>query len=455
MQAIESVISLIITLGILVTIHEYGHYWVAKRCGVKVLRFSVGFGRALYTWRNREGTEFCIAAIPLGGYVKMLDEREAPVDEGDKPLAFNNKPVGQRIAIASAGPIANFIFAVFAYWLMFMMGYNVVKPIIGEVEKDSIAYEAGVSAGQEVKSLGGRPVDGWRDLGIALVNYVGDSTTVDLHAREENGAAHQYYLKLDNWLLNEEPGNLIESIGIVPLRPHIPATLETIVAQSPAQSAGLLSGDTVVEADGEKIGGWFDLVRVIERSPAKEIGLDIERPDPNGGFTRMTVLVIPNSIQTEKGDTVGRLGVGPAPFKYPEDMIRTVQHGPVDAMVKAADQTWADVTMTLNAIRKMVVGLLSLANLSGPITIAQVASQSISSGAESFLSFLALLSVSLGVLNLLPIPVLDGGHILYYVLEGIRGKPIPESWQVIGLKIGLTLVFSLMAIAFYNDIMRL
>ncbi|TNC82897.1 MAG: RIP metalloprotease RseP [Oleiphilus sp.] len=455
MEALESVISLIITLGILVTIHEYGHYWVAKRCGVKVLRFSVGFGRPIYRWNNAEGTEFCIAMIPLGGYVKMLDEREAPVDAEERSQAFNNKTVSQRIAIASAGPLANFMFAVFAYWIMAMIGFSVIKPVIGEVSASSVAEEAGLSSGQELVSVAGQHVDGWRDVTLALVNFIGESGRIEVQTRvAEDPQPRPFYLSVDRWLAEGEQQDLLASLGIRPERPLIPAEFGVIVQDSPAYQAGLKVGDRVLSAENIQVEDWYDLVEVIEASPNKQITIRIEREE-GGDRVQLDKLVRPEGQADENGVVKGKLGIGVAPFAYPEEMIRTVQLGPIGALVYAADQTWLNTVMTLNAIQKMLVGLLSLDNLSGPITIAQVASKSISSGIESFLSFLALLSVSLGVLNLLPIPVLDGGHILYYLLEGVRGKPIPESWQLAGLKIGISFVVALMAIAFYNDIMRL
>jgi len=457
MEAIESVLSLIVTLGILVTIHEFGHYWVAKRCGVKVLKFSVGFGKSLYSWKNSAGTEFCIAAIPLGGYVKMLDEREATVAESERSLAFNNKSVSQRIAIASAGPIANFLFAIVAYWAMFSLGYSVVKPVIGSVAQGSIAEQAGLESGLEITAVADRTTAGWRDVNISLVNFVGESTDVSLRAQSSGqpSTEKEYTLRLDEWLRDSNQKNLIESLGLAVYRPTVPAVLAVIVEDSPAQLAGFTPGDKVLSVNGESITDWFDLVSHIESAADKNIEVLVQRDAPSGSSITVTLRPTPAAYETEDGLIKGRLGVGPAPFSYPEDMIRVVKFGPYDALLNAADQTWADTTMTLGAIKKMLVGLMSLDNLSGPITIAQVASQSISSGVESFLSFLALLSVSLGVLNLLPIPVLDGGHILYCLMEAVRGKPVPESWQVIGLKIGVSFVIVLMAIAFYNDIMRL
>ncbi|MDX1452038.1 MAG: RIP metalloprotease RseP [Oleiphilaceae bacterium] len=456
MEFIQSALSLIVTLGILVTIHEYGHFWVARRCGVKVLRFSVGFGKPLFSWYDKQGTEFAVAAIPLGGYVKMLDEREGSVPPEQLHMAFNNRPVGQRIAIAAAGPVANFLFAIVAYWLMFMIGFNVLVPKIGEVIADSPADQAGLVPGYEIVTVEGRDTPGWRAVSMELINRIGDSGNIRIEARpNDDRPAELFLLPVQSWLQNSEEKNLIGELGIKRYLPPVPAEMGQVLPDSPAEQGGLKPGDRVVMVGDQAINTWFDFVDVVKAAPEQRLNVTIERPNDNGGTDLIRLQLTPALHQGADGETYGRLGVGAAPFDYPPEMIRQVRHGPGQALLSAIDQTGADTMMTLNAIKKMLVGLLSLDNLSGPITIAQVASASISSGAEDFLSFLALLSISLGVLNLLPIPVLDGGHILYYSLEALRGKPLPEKWQVLGLKIGLCLILTLMTVAIYNDVMRL
>ncbi len=451
MDVIQPILSLILTLGILVTIHEYGHYWVAKKCGVKVLKFSVGFGRAFYSWRNKEGTEFAIASIPLGGYVKMLDEREGPVAPEERHLAFNSKTVSQRIAIASAGPLANFIFAVVAYWLMFMSGFNVLVPTIGAIEEDSAAQRAGLMAGYEIHSVDGQKTLGWHSVSMSLINRIGDTGEIEIMASQAPGLEpRRFVLNVQDWMLNKDPKDLLSELGLVPFKPEVPAVLGQVIQDSPAEQGGLLAGDKIIRANGERIDHWFDLVDQIKVSPGTPVRLDVLRDERVLQFE-----LTPDTFTAEDGSRQGRLGIAVAPFKYPDEMIREVSYGPLASVTEACIRMWADTKMTLIAIKKMIMGLISLDNLSGPITIAQVAGQSISSGSEAFLSFLALLSVSLGVLNLLPIPVLDGGHILFYTLEGLRGKPLSEKWQLIGLKIGITFVLGLMTLAFYNDIMRL
>lgn len=451
MEVIQSVLSLILTLGILVTIHEYGHYWVARKCGVKVLRFSVGFGKPLYTRLNKHGTEFVIASIPLGGYVKMLDEREAPVAEAERPYAFNHKPVSQRIAIAAAGPLANFMFAVFAYWLMFLSGFNVLVPTIGAVAEDSIADRAGLRPGYEILNVDDQKTLSWHAVSMSLINRIGDTGQIEIMASPAPGLNKQLFvLEVQDWMRNKEPSELLRELGIEPVKPDVPAVLGQVLPDGPGYKGGLQVGDKIIRANGQRIDQWFDLVDIIKTSAGEPVRLDILRND-----LLLQLELTPEAVVTDEGETQGRLGIAVAPFEYPDEMIREVAYGPLVSLSEAVSRMWADTQMTLIAIKKMIMGLISLENLSGPITIAQVASQSISSGSEAFLGFLALLSVSLGVLNLLPIPVLDGGHILFYSYEAIRGKPLSEKWQLIGLKIGISFVLVLMSLAFYNDLMRL
>lgn len=449
MEVLQSVLSLIITLGILVTIHEFGHFWVARRCGVKVLRFSVGFGKPLFSWKDKLGTEYAVAAIPLGGYVKMLDEREGPVPDALKEQSFTSKPVSQRIAIASAGPIANFVFAIFAYWMMFGIGYTTVLPKIGEVIPESPAAMSQLEVGSVLESVDGQKVYGWRDVVMSLVPHIGDSGVIELKA-QFGGESKDYALKLDNWMRGQDEADLIRGIGLVPYRPPISPEISVVTRGGPAHMAGVLEGDLVRFVDGAEIADWYDFVEIVQKSAGERLSVLVER---NADLIELSV--VPEVVEGGGRALVGKIGVGVAPFEYPRELISVVSYGPIDSLGHAFSQTWSDVAMTFGAVKKMVVGLISLDNLSGPITIARVANQSISTGAEEFLRFLALLSVSLGVLNLLPIPVLDGGHILFYLIEAVRGKPLSEQSQVIGFKIGLSLVVMLMAVAFYNDIMRL
>lgn len=449
MQFIESALALIVTLGILVTIHEYGHFWVARRCGVKVLRFSVGFGKPMFSRYDRHGTEFAVAAIPLGGYVKMLDEREGPVPDDQLDQAFTRKSPGKRIAIAAAGPAANFLFAIFAYWLLSVVGVTTVAPVVGDVKPGSVAERMGLSPGMEIISVDGEPAANWRDIGASLLERAGEYGQVRMTVRED-GRTSEHSADLQGWRLDQDEPNPIDLFGIAPYRPDVPAVLGQVMEGGRAQAAGLKAGDHIEAVNGTPVEDWFALVRKIQASPEKTLTLTLTRD----GQERQ-VDVTPARHETEDGQVIGLVGAGVKPVDWPDDMMRNTRYGVLAAIPHAVGETWGDTRLTLIAIKKMVTGLLSLNNLSGPITIARVAEQSVSSGFEDFIQFLAYLSVSLGVLNLLPVPVLDGGHILFYSLEAIRRKPLSEQVQAAGVRIGMAMILTLMVFALYNDLMRL
>ncbi|WP_165854894.1 RIP metalloprotease RseP [Marinobacter sp. JSM 1782161] len=449
MQFIQTALALIVTLGILVTIHEYGHFWVARRCGVRVLRFSVGFGKPMFSWYDRHGTEFAVAAIPLGGYVKMLDEREGPVPDDQLHKAFTRKSPGKRIAIAAAGPAANFIFAVFAYWLLNVVGFTSLAPVVGEVKPDSVAQRMGLSSGMEIRSVDGESVSDWRDIGGLLLERAGEYGTIRMEVSQD-GRLSERTASLQGWRLGDDDPNPIDLFGIAPYRPAVPAQIGEIVDGGRAQAAGLQAGDQVISVNGERIDDWFALVKRIQAAPEQPLTMTVQRD----GATR-TLNVTPKRQTTEDGREIGLIGAGVAPIEWPDSMLRETRLGILAAIPNAVGETWDDTRLTLVAIKKMVTGLLSLNNLSGPITIARVAEASATSGFEDFIRFLAYLSVSLGVLNLLPVPVLDGGHILFYSLEAIRRKPLSEHVQAVGVRIGMAMILTLMVFALYNDLMRL
>lgn len=449
MQIVETVLALLLTLGILVTLHEYGHFWVARRCGVKVLRFSVGFGKPLFSWYDRHGTEFAVAAIPLGGYVKMLDEREGPVPEELKSQSFNAKSPGQRIAIASAGPIANFLFAIFAYWLLSVVGFTTVAPIVGEVEQSSVAQRIGLESGMEIHSIDGRQVTSWRDINMRILERTGEYGSIAFGV-SDGGSKGQVSGALDGWSLSDDTPNPLAEFGLSPWRPDVPPVLGEIVADGRAQAAGLEVGDRVESVNGEPVANWFALVKAIQQAPEETLRVGIVRD----GESR-TIDVTPAAREGEDGTVTGFIGAGVKEVTWPDEFLRETRYGPFAAVPRAISETWADTRLTLVAIKKMVTGLLSPTNLSGPITIARIAEASVSSGFEDFIRFLAYLSVSLGVLNLLPVPVLDGGHIVYYTIEAIRKKPLSEQAQAFGLRIGMAMILTLMVFALYNDLMRL
>ncbi|SFM16453.1 RIP metalloprotease RseP [Marinobacter zhejiangensis] len=450
MEVIQTVLALILTLGILVTIHEYGHFWVARRCGVKVLRFSVGFGNPIYSWYDRHGTEFAIAVIPLGGYVKMLDEREGPVPEDEREQAFTSKPPGQRIAIAAAGPIANFLFAIVAYWLLSVVGFATVAPVVGEVSPQSVAARMGLAGGMEVLAVDGESVTSWREVNMRLLERTGEHGDITLTVTGAGDGERVLTGDLGGWRLSEEDPYPIQEFGITPWRPDVPAIIGEVTPDGRAADAGLLAGDRVIAIDGAPVSDWFDLVDHIRRAPEQTLRLTIER-----SAAAVEIELTPAEKVSEGGQVTGFIGAGVSPVRWPDELLREVSYNPLAAIPHAIGATWSDTRLTLVAVKKMLTGLLSPSNLSGPITIARIAEESVSSGFEDFIRFLAYLSVSLGVLNLLPVPVLDGGHIVFYTIEAIRRKPVSEQAQALGLRIGMVMILSLMVFALYNDLMRL
>lgn len=451
MDLIHTLLVTVVTLGLLVAIHEFGHFWVARRCGVKVLRFSIGFGTPLYTWHDRQGTEYCIAAIPLGGYVRMLDEREGEVPDGELSRAFNRKPVLQRIAIVAAGPLANFLLAIVAYWALFMAGESGYAPIVGEVESASIAHVAGLEPGQEIVAVDGRETPTWQALNFALLDRIGDTGSIRFTVRyPDSDMLYESEGNLERWLAGAEEPNLMAGLGLRLYTPEILPVLGEVVAGSPAERAGLQSGDRIERVDGEPVALWSELVERVSARPGEPVRLEGMREGQSFALN-----VIPEATENERGETIGRIGVAVQLPEMPAEMIRQFQRGPVESLVAGVERTGELVAFTLNSIKKMLQGLISPKNLSGPITIAKVASASAKSGLEAWVGFLALLSVSLGVLNLLPIPVLDGGHLLYYTVELLAGRPVPEKIQMVGYQVGLFLILGIMMLALYNDFMRL
>lgn len=449
MQFIQTILALAVTLGILVTIHEFGHFLVARRCGVKVLRFSVGFGKPFYSWYDRHGTEFALAAIPLGGYVKMLDEREGEVRPEELDQAFNRKSPGRRIAIASAGPLANFLFAILAYWVLSMVGIVSVAPIIGQVEPDSPANRMGLERGMEIVAIDGESISSWRQVGMALLERAGEESPVEFTVTD-NGKRLTREVFLDRWLADQRDPNPIQLFGIQPWQPSVPAVIREIVPGEPAAEAGLEPGDKIIEINGETVVEWRAVVERMQASAGEQLNMTVERD----GRT-LELVIRPRSREASTGEQVGYIGAGVEPVEWPDEALRTSQYGPVAAVPQAIELVWRDTRLTVIAVQKMVSGLLSVQNLSGPITIARVAEATASSGFEEFVRFLAYLSITLGILNLLPVPVLDGGHILFYGIEAVRGKPLSERVQGLATRIGLALILALMFVALYNDLMRL
>ncbi|MFI8747951.1 sigma E protease regulator RseP [Pseudomonas sp. NPDC077186] len=450
MSGLYMLVGTLIALGVLVTFHEYGHFWVARRCGVKVLRFSVGFGTPLLRWHDRQGTEFVIAAIPLGGYVKMLDEREGEVPPTLLEQSFNRKSVRQRIAIVAAGPLANFLLALLFFWFVAMLGSQQVRPVIGAVQEGSLAAAAGLQTGQEIVAVNGEPTSGWAAVNLQLVRRLGESGALEVRVLEPGSTAESpKQLQLDNWLRGVDEPDPIGSLGIRPWRPALEPVLAELDPKGPAQAAGLQAGDRLLALDEQPLADWQQLVDRVRALPGETVRLRIER----AGQALDVELTL--AARGEGEARSGYLGAGVAGVEWPPEMLREVRYGPLEGVAEGLRQTWAMSLLTLDSLKKMLFGELSVKNLSGPITIAKVAGASAESGLGDFLKFLAYLSISLGVLNLLPIPVLDGGHLLFYLVEWVRGRPLSERVQGWGMQIGISLVIGVMLLALVNDLSRL
>ncbi|QGZ32020.1 RIP metalloprotease RseP [Stutzerimonas stutzeri] len=449
MGALYMIMGTLVALGVLVTFHEYGHFWVARRCGVKVLRFSVGFGRPLLRWHDRQGTEFVVAAIPLGGYVKMLDEREGDVPPALWDQAFNRKTVKQRFAIVSAGPLANFLLALVFFWALAMLGTEQIRPVVGAVEAGSLAERAGLMAGQEILEINGKPTTGWADVNLQLIRRLGESGTLEMRVQADGDQAQRLQLELNDWLKGVEEPDPIGSLGIRPWRPEIVPVVAQLDPEGPAQAAGVRLGDRLISLDGEPLNEWQDVIDRVQPLSGQSVQLEIERDG------QRVVLPLTLAERGEADSRRGYLGAGVAPGEWPAEMLRNVSHGPFEAIGEGLRRTWTMSVLTLDSLKKMVFGELSVKNLSGPITIAKVAGASAQSGVGDFLNFLAYLSISLGVLNLLPIPVLDGGHLLFYLVEWVRGRPLSDRVQGWGVQIGISLVVGVMLLALVNDLGRL
>jgi regulator of sigma E protease len=450
MGALYMIIGTLVALGVLVTFHEFGHFWVARRCGVKVLRFSVGFGRPLLRWHDRQGTEFVLAAIPLGGYVKMLDEREGDVPPTLLGQAFNRKTVRQRFAIVSAGPLANFLLALVFFWILAMLGTEQVRPVVGAVEIGSLAERAGLMAGQEIVEINGKPTAGWADVNLQLIRRLGETGSLEMLVSEvDGGQSQRLQLELKDWLKGAEEPDPIGSLGIRPWRPEIAPVVAQLDPEGPAQAAGVQIGDRLVSLNAEALTEWQEVIDRVRPLGGQAVLLVVER---NGEQIELPLTL---AERGEGDERRGYLGAGVAGGEWPPEMLRQVSHGPVEAVGEGLRRTWTMSVLTLDSLKKMLFGELSVKNLSGPITIAKVAGASAQSGVGDFLNFLAYLSISLGVLNLLPIPVLDGGHLLFYLVEWVRGRPLSDRVQGWGVQIGISLVVGVMLLALVNDLGRL
>jgi regulator of sigma E protease len=438
-------------LGILIIVHELGHYIVARRAGVKVLRFSVGFGRALWSTRiGRDGTEWSIGMFPLGGYVKMLDEREGKVAPDELHRSFNRQSVWRRMAIVAAGPLANLLLAVVVYWGLFYSGTEELKPILGKPAISSPAAAAGFENGERVLKVGGELVQTWQEMRWVLLRQAVDQEVIELEVINPRNEISVRRINVSSVRASGWEGDAFETLGIGFFRPMIPAVIGKISADSPASAAGLQPGDEVLLIDGKPVISWSDVVRSVRESPGKALGFEVSRN------SELYLIAITPALIDEGSGQIGRIGATVRDSGLARsDLMITVRYGPLTALGKAIDETWDKSVFSLLMIGKMITGEVSWRNISGPVTIADYAGQSAKLGIGYYLKFLALVSISLAVLNLLPIPILDGGHLLYYVVEIIKRGPLSERSMEIGQQIGLALMLMLMAFAFYNDINRL
>src|SRR5665647_17378 len=446
-----TLIAFVVTLGVLITVHEYGHYQVARWCGVKVLRFCIGFGKPLFTRTyGQDQTEFVLAAFPLGGYVKMLDEREAPVNADDLPRAFNRQSVWKRMAIVSAGPIANLLLAIALYWLLFMHGVMSMKPLLGEVPQSTAAAQASMKAGELIRKVAGVPVSTWQDVRWTLLQQSLKTPQVEIEAVSGSDEVYLHQLQLGDIGKDDFDRDVLEKLGLTPYQPNVPAKIGEIIPGGAAERDGLKAGDQILVVNGIAVGQWEDFVSVVRNNPGKRLALQVLREG--------TTLVLPVTPDTakENGQQIGRVGAAYQMDQNEIDkLLVNVQYAPLPALTKAVEKTWETSIFSLKMLGNMLTGVVSWKGVSGPVTIASYAGKSAHAGWMAFLNFLAVVSISLGVLNLLPVPVLDGGHLLYYMVELIKGSPVSEQVMEIGQHIGLALLGLLMACALYNDFNRL
>lgn len=441
----------VVLLGVLVIVHELGHYVVARLCGVKVLRFSVGFGRVL--WRRELGpdrTEWAISAFPLGGYVKMLDEREGEVAQHELGRAFNRQSVGRRSLIVAAGPLANFALAIFLYWAVFLFGSEELLPVLGTPPEGTPAAMAGIANGERVRAVDGKAVDTWNDFRWILLKNAVDRESIELEVENEQQGVSMRRLYLDQIAESGWEGDALEKIGIRFYRPLVPPQVGKVMDGGAGARAGLREGDRILAIDGQGIRYWHEVVEAVREAPGRVMRFDIERA---GADLRIDVLP---EVVAQGGRNAGRIGVmvADAPELHRE-LKAVVRYGPFEAAFKSLQETWDKSVFSLVMMGKMLTGEVSWKNLSGPVTIADYAGQSARLGFDYYVKFMAMVSISLGVLNLLPIPVLDGGHLMYHMIEVVRRRPLSERAAVIGQQIGMSILFALMAFAFFNDLNRL
>lgn len=451
MDILQTIFFTLIALGVLVSFHEYGHFWVARRCGVKVLKFSIGFGTPLFSWTDSRGTEFVIAALPLGGYVKMVDEREGNVPEEDLPQAFTRKSVWQRIAIVAAGPAANFLLAVIAFWFVFLSGERGLAPVAGEIASDSLAAQSGFETGTEIIAVDGVPTKTWSAVSRQLFGFIGTTGDIPFTVTyPDSTIQYQLLVPVNKWLRDKEEPSPLRELGIQPPFQLESLSLAAVSEEGAGYRAGLRAGDRLLAINGVDITSINSFIDTVASSAGVTVVLLVERD----AGQQLSIQAIPQLVARD-GEMLGQLGVQlSSKGRYPETLLRNIEHGFFGALARATGETVETSFFVLESIGKLIVGDLSPKNLSGPITIAKVAGDTAKSGIDNFIRFIAILSIMLGVMNLLPIPVLDGGHLLYYLIEVVKGSPVSDRVQLAGYKIGFFMLIGLMVFATYNDLMR-
>lgn len=452
MSTLYIILAAIFVLGPLIAIHEFGHFWVARRFGIKVLVFSIGFGPVLLKRVGKDGVQYQLAAIPLGGYVKMADEREGEVAEADLPRAFNRQSPWVKMAVVAAGPVINLVAAVLLFWFLLLPPSEQLNTRLGRIEANSPASQSGLQVGDRIVAIDGKPTTQWDAINYAVVERMGETGVLNVTA--EHGSVTQHYAVPLRAFMRSSAQDPLSELGFFPWQPRIDSVIGSLDAQGAAVKQGLKVGDRVTALNGQPVSDWLSLTRIVRQSPEKNIKMTVQR-----GTQTLVLDVMPQGKKDAMGQRMGVLGMGAKPpeaaLLAPEAYRQTIQYDPMTAGAKAVQKTWDLSMMTVSAFGKMIRGLIGLDNLSGPITIAKIAGHSADLGWQAFLSFMAMMSISLGVLNLMPIPILDGGHLVYYFVEAVRGRPVSERIQEFGLRIGMALLGMMMLIALFNDVSRL